>query len=199
METMLFLFFLFVIVPIIMIVQGQSQNDNNKDIKLSEKIGKSVSTYAHGVASEVSKLAQSITESDESKDKRKQIQLIHLYIEEAASGQTFYKRDELLDLYNDDSLKCFGISKKDWQNVITKAFAIGEISKKCVYKGKVNKNIPDWNKEAYFGTDWDNGKALRDALDYLGISKEDWIKWGYATLSMYEVNNEIDEFLAKIK
>lgn len=199
METVIFLIFLFVLVPIILIIQNQGKREENKSINIKEKVGNAVGTYAFGVAQEISGLARSITESDETRDRRKIIQLIHLYINKAMSGNSFYNKEDLMDMYNDEALKPFHVTAKEWQSVITKSFAIGEITKKCVYKGVVQKNFPNINKSNYEGDEFDDGQNLRDALAELGIPKDDWIKWGYSTLSMYEVVREIESFWEKIK
>ena len=199
MDTIIFLLILFVIIPIIMIVQHLNGKEDSKDTKLTEKVGKAVGIYAKGVAQEVSGLAQAITESDESSGKRRFKHSIRLDIEKAISGSWFYKRDELLKLYDENSLRKYGISSEEWKNVVYEAYAIGEVSRKCEFNGALLKNDPQSNQKHYEGTEWDDGTALREALNYLGIPKDDWIKWGYATLSMYEVGRDIEKFMEKFK
>lgn len=199
MEGIITIVFIFVIVPIIYVFLEQKGKKEYKDDNIQERVGKAVGTYFHGVADEVSNMALSITESEESKQKRLQTFSIHTCVERAISGQSNYKKDELLEKFDDEQLKRYNVTAEEWKKVITKSFAIGEIVKKCVFNGKVLSNNPRMNELTYEGSKYDDGSTFRNALAYLGIPKEDWIKWGYATLAMYEVSKEIDSFLEKIK
>ena len=200
-EEIIFLVILFVILPIYLIYQDQNEEKDNKGKKktgVTERIGEATKTYANGVAKEVSNLVTSLTESDETRDRKNLIWRVQTYITQAMTGSYYSDKSRLYD-YDYKVKEAFGVDEEEWKRIVDKSLAIGELYKTCHFNGELKKNDPKWNLMYYNGNEYDDGQSLRDALNYLGIPKDDWIKWGFATISMYESVEEIDVFLCKIK
>lgn len=185
---------LFVLLPIYLIVQ-----DDKSGKKKSEKYGDAVGKYASSISDAISSFAKDVTESSETKRKHSFQMTLLSHIEYLTNNPWITPNDE----YNSDpniikALEFFGVDIVEYKKALLHAWAIGEI-KECSSWGfgknkEVCSNNPAMNEHALKN---DTGK-LKTALDVFKIANQDWIKYGFTTLQMYEADKLINSIVKRI-
>lgn len=191
------LIFLFVFLPIM----SYANSERLKKKKKLEKYGSATAEYISNISDSLSCFIYKCTESKDNKEKREHKFSILSEISTAKILGLDYDTSRTFNsIINSNAIKLrealdfFKIPEDKFMIILERARAIGQIEE--LYVDPITKRRHDnttyWNTFLYEEF-WSRDK-LKEALCILGISKEEWIKYGYTTIDMHNHNEFISKF-----
>lgn len=191
------LIFLFVFLPIM----TYADSERLKRKKKLEKYGSATAEYISNVSDSLSGFIYKCTESKENKEKRENKFSILSEISKAKILGLDYETSRTFDSFtNSNAIKLrealcfFNIPENKFMEILERARAIGQIEELYVNPMTNNRhdNTINWNTFLY--EKFCCRDKLKEALCILGISKDEWIKYGYTTIDMHNHNEFISKF-----
>ena len=176
--------------------------DSNKESR-KERYGEAIGQLASMTAESIASAAHSLTEPADKKkirlakeelaDRNGQLYRFNSYCD-TEYLQSKFKVDERLK----SALTTLGLSEERWEQIAKKLFYLGVLQKQsrdCSdYSKKNSKSIRE-----HMLTDWANNPILKyaaiylnEAFNYFNIEKDEWIEYGDAVISMYNLTEDKD-------
>ena len=192
-----FLLVLFGFVCFLIYIRVVTQDKGNT----KEKIGKAVGDMALNSANQISKFANTVTETSDNRKKRIAKQALAernslLYNFDWYGSDDYLKRLFTIDDYLGNSLFILNISKEDWERTAKKLFYIGTI-KKLNYSRLSKEKLTKQSRKSIFFDDNPRERSvgsayLIESLDFFRIPHTEWIDYGEAVIFMHNLLDDED-------
>ena len=178
---------LFILVIVIVGLASESKKKTRK-----ERYGEAVSTLTKATADSIDSLSKKVdrlTESKEERERKDALETVRwwsLRVLNSVSSPKDIETELKIGYKLGIALKTLNISEQEWKRVGREIYYIGQIMLRSrSFDGKKSTSedrqyvINSWSLEMIEG--------LLEGLDYFGISKDEWIKYGDTVLDMYNI------------